>query len=437
MTSVNFVFRPSGKQGYNLGSLVLRIVHKRRSKSVTLKGCRLYPNEWDSEKQSLIYPKNNPVRVAYLEKVQQVLTEETKLLESHLLGIRERGHYSVDEVISLYRLRKDKGRILGFAESLARELDRRGQFRTARAYRTVTQGLINFNKGMDIPLHQINARLVKDFEIYLRFQGKLPNTISYYMRNLRSIYNKALFTKVFKGGRDENPFLGVFTGVTKTMKRSLSLTEVKQFCDLDFVSFFNEGLPFNESHRYAERLYSAYRYFLFCLFARGMCFIDIAYLTKKNLRGGVIKYVRRKTGRLMEVRVTPEMQTIIESFSLDVARSPYLFPIIVPMIGRVETPKTARLKYETALRNQNVRLKKLALLAGINKPISTHWARHTWATIGKHEHVPLQVLSECLGHSSERTTLIYLGLLENSILDEANQAITSAIQYQHTVSFHA
>ncbi len=139
----------------------------------------------------------------------------------------------------------------------------------------------------------------------------------------------------------------------------------------------------------------------------------------------------------MEVRVTPEMQTIIESFSLDVARSPYLFPIIVPMIGRVETPKTARLKYETALRNQNVRLKKLALLAGINKPISTHWARHTWATIGKHEHVPLQVLSECLGHSSERTTLIYLGLLENSILDEANQAITSAIQYQHTVSFHA
>ena len=430
MTSVNVVFRPSGKKGYHLGSLVLRLVHNRRSKSVTLKGCRLYPHEWDKEKQKLIYPANNPLRADYLEKVQKILIEEARQLEFHLLGVQERGHYSVDEVVALYRLRKDEGKFLGFAESISRELDRRGQFRTARAYRTVAQGLIKFNKDVDIPLTQISSALITDFEIFLRFHGRRPNTISYYMRNLRSIYNKALASRRIRGSRHENPFSGVFTGVTKTMKRSLTLTEVKQFCDLDFVSFFNDGLPSNESQRQAERLYVAYRYFLFCLFARGMCFVDLAYFKKKDLEGDFLRYVRRKTGRQMEVRVTPEMKTIIESFSLDSSGSPYIFPIITPIKGKTDSPQAIRLQYETALRNQNSRLKKLSSLAKINRPISTHWARHTWATIGKQEHVPLQVLSECLGHSSERTTLIYLGLLENSVLDEANRAITSAIQSQ-------
>lgn len=428
MTSMNLLLRLSRKQGYHQGSLTLRLIHKRRVKNITLKGCRLYPHEWDKKLQKVIYPENDPFRTVYLERVQQILTEEVRQLHGHLLAIRERVHYSVEDVVSLYRIRRDENKLSGFTESLSRELELRGQFRTARAYRTVTRRLIRFNGDEDIPFSQINACLIKDFESYLRDHGRLPNTISYYMRNLRSIYNKALSTKRFKAHLDESPFSEVFTGATKTMKRSLSLAEVKKLCSLDFVSFFIQKFPYNESYHQAERLYASHRYFLFCFFARGMCFIDLAYLKKDNLKNGLISYVRRKTGRQMEVRITPEMQAIIDSFSFQVSDSPYLFPIITPTKGEIDPRRLARLQYDTALRAQNLLLKKLASLAKIDKPISTHWARHTWATIGKQEQVPLQVLSECLGHSSEKTTLIYLGLLENSVLDEANRTITSALQ---------
>lgn len=425
---MTLLLRPSRKQGYHQGSLILRLIHKRRVKSITLKGCRLYPHEWDSTLQKVIHSGGDPLRTVYLEKVQQILVEEIRQLDDHLLSIRKRGHYSIEDVVSLYRLHRDENKLSGFTESLSCELERRGQFRTARAYRTVTRRLIRFNKDEDIPFSQINSCLIKDFESHLQDCGRLPNTISYYMRNLRSIYNKALSTKRFKAHQDENPFSGVFTGATKTMKRSLSLAEVKKLCSLDFVSFLIRKFPYNESCQQAERLYVSHRYFLFCFFARGMCFIDLAYLKKDNLKNGLISYVRRKTGRQMEVRVTPEMQAIIDSFSFQVSDSPYLFPIITHVKGERDTRQATRLQYDTALRAQNLLLKKLASLAKIDKPISTHWARHTWATIGKQKQIPLQVLSECLGHSSEKTTLIYLGLLENSVLDEANRTIASALQ---------
>lgn len=428
MTSVKLVLRPSGKEGYNEGSLTLRLIHKRRVKSITLKGCRVYPREWDSELQKLVYPEENPTRRTYLEKVQQTLIEEIRLLEGHLLSLHECGLYSVEDVVSLYRLRQDENKLSGFVKTLSCELEYRGQFRTARAYRTVTRRLIHFNKDEDIPLSQINSRLIKAFVSHLRDHGMLPNTISYYIRNLRSIYNKALTSKQISLPCSGTPFAEVYTGTTKTMKRSLSQTEVKRLCDLNIASFFAENRSYATNCHQAERLYVSYRYFLFCFFARGMCFVDLAYLKKDNLKHGVISYVRRKTGRLMEIRITPEMQTILESFSLQVLDSPYLFPIIKPVKGDADARQSARLQYETALRTQNLLLKELALLAEIDKPLSTYWARHTWATIGKKEQVPLQVLSECLGHSSERTTLIYLGLLENSVLDEANRTIASAVQ---------
>lgn len=135
----------------------------------------------------------------------------------------------------------------------------------------------------------------------------------------------------------------------------------------------------------------------------------------------MIRYVRKKTGQQIEVKVTPEMQSIIDSFSADVRHSSYVFPIIR------DAGKSARLQYETALRMQNHRLKKLAAIAGTSRTLSTHWARHTWASIGKQNNLPVRVISECLGHTSEKTTRIYLDLLDNKLLDAANETVLSAI----------
>ena len=421
MTSLTLVYRPSTKEGHHPGSLSLRIVHHRRNKTVILSGCRIFNEEWDKAGQRLIYPHNDPARASYLREVDARIKSSMNLLSGVISELQKKGRYTVEDILSLFREKKDENKLSGYASRLSRELEKRGQYRTSRAYRTVARGLVKFNKGEDIPLKHINACLIKDFELFLHDKGCSPNTLSYYMRNLRAIYNKAIAEHRVFPHPDGAPFSSVFTGVTRTMKRALTVDEVKSLHNLDLCGLLHSQPPFSREYETLKGLYDAQRYFTFCFDARGMCFVDLAYLLKSNIRSGVLRYVRKKTGQQIEVRLTDEMRDIISSFSDETSCTPYVFPIIR------DPDKNARIQYENGLRIQNARLKKLASLAGIKKPLSTHWARHSWANIGKQENIPLRVISECLGHTSERTTLIYLDQLDNSLLDAANERITSVI----------
>ncbi|MCD7940400.1 MAG: tyrosine-type recombinase/integrase [Bacteroides intestinalis] len=115
------------------------------------------------------------------------------------------------------------------------------------------------------------------------------------------------------------------------------------------------------------------------------------------------------------------MQKIIESFAEESEGSEYLFPIM----GKREDD--GRRLYETAMRAQNRRLKRLSKLAGIGKNITTHVARHSWATICKNELLPMSVICEGLGHSSEKMTRKYLASFNYSILGNAGKAVLTAI----------
>ena len=116
------------------------------------------------------------------------------------------------------------------------------------------------------------------------------------------------------------------------------------------------------------------------------------------------------------------MRSIIKCFSSMVEDSPYVFPLIHPEKGN------ERKQYNSALTIQNKHLKELGKLAGITKVISTHVARHSWATLAKRKNIPLAVICESLGHKDERTTSIYLATLETSVLDEASELIASEIR---------
>ena len=419
MISFCFILRPSSKPE-RPGSLTLRIIYHRKIKSVTLSGCRLHTWEWNKETQSIIYPVDDTTRSSFLKTVEQKVESEKTLISNYISEFDKRGQYSIDDIIFLYRKKIKNDKLLDYTELLALELEHNGQERTARAYRTTTRSLVAFNKGADIPLCHINSHLIKSFETYLRNIGKMPNTISYYMRNLRAIYNKAIASRHVVNSTGEKPFSGVYTGVDNTRKRALTEDELKSFYSLDFAGMLKSEKSKPRPYKRVKNLVYAWQLFFFSLYARGMCFVDLAYLRKDNIKDGVIKYCRKKTGRQVEVKITTELQNIINSFSGKVKHSDYVFPIIR------DNSKNVRVQYENGLRLQNYHLKMLSRLAGIHS-ISTHVARHTWATIGKRENVPLRVLSECLGHTSEKTTLIYMGSLDNSILDKANDHITSVI----------
>jgi integrase len=350
---------------------------------------------------------------------------ELRRISSIVHELEAHGGYTVDDIMSRYRSVMSDNSVGAYAELLAVELEQGGYDRTARAYRTAAARLIGWS-GSDVKLEHITAVMMNDFQQSLKSQGRSMNTISFYMRTLRAIYNKAVAEGRLRRTAD-NPFAGVYTGIAPTRKRALTSNQLARLSEFDPTA---PTMPTDDarcphdfplSQPLSQQLQQSLAMFLFCCHARGMCFVDMAHLKKSDVRGDIIRYLRKKTGRHIELRLLPSMRRIIEWFAPLTAGSEYLFPVIT------DPHKSSRLQYESGLRVQNRRLRQIAAILGIGKPVSTHTARHSWATVAKNAGLPLAVISEGLGHSSQRTTQIYLASLEQSVLDSASRVVSDAI----------
>lgn len=415
MSTLTFILRLSSCGTDIPGRLCMRLIHKRKSKTIS-SPYRLYSQEWEVLSQGQM-PEDMPRKV-YLEQVREYMEYMKETFNKIVISLSNR-FYSVDELAVLLcpPLRVNDG-LNNYTEQLSRHLEKQGKGRTARAYRSSACKLSRFVKSQDISLLSITSELIRAFEHDLKAQGKSLNTISFYMRNLRAICNRAVNEGLIPHTR-ENPFRTVFTGFKRTPKRALGTEQMQRIQHMKYSVYLkNRSTPSNPQEKL---LYNTWRYFIFCFQARGMCFVDLSYLRKDNIRGGIIRYYRKKTGGLIEIKITSLMQELIESFSHEVTKSPYLFPIIT-IPGNKE-----RLQYESGLRMQNRRLKEIAQQANIGMNLTTHVSRHSWASIAKRENLPLWVISEGLGHSNEKTTYTYLAQLERSRLDSANEMICAVV----------
>ena len=85
-------------------------------------------------------------------------------------------------------------------------------------------------------------------------------------------------------------------------------------------------------------------------------------------------------------------------------------------------------QYQVALNYYNRLLKKLSKRLKLEQGLSSYTSRHSWATAARNHNVPLPVISAGMGHTSERTTQIYLMMLENSVIDRANHGIVASLE---------
>ena len=156
----------------------------------------------------------------------------------------------------------------------------------------------------------------------------------------------------------------------------------------------------------------------FCL--RGMSFIDMAFLKKTDLKDGYVTYRRRKTGQLLVIEWTREMQRILDKYPAN--ESCYLLPVIR------RTGTNERSVYRNAAYSINRSLKRVAPMAGVTIPLTLYVARHSWASAAKAKGIPVSVISEGMGHDSEATTQIYLAALDTSAVDRANTIILKSLR---------
>lgn len=403
MATVKVKFRASSV-GTGEGTLVYKLTHRRVTRQITT-GYRLYPQEWDGAHSKVVIPSDRDSRrQAYLKALEEKIADDMTLFRE-IIALLDctGGHYTADEVVGQYRIPPETGGFMCFARSLTTELKRTGRERTAERYTTVLNSFRRFlaERG-DIPLNRIESALMVKYESHLKAEGICPNSSSFYMRGLRAVYNRA----VEKGLTvQRNPFRHVYTGIDKTVKRAIPLKAVRQIRDQD--------LRLEPTMDWARDL------FMFSFYTRGMSFIDMAYLKKSDLKNGVLSYRRQKTGQRLFIKWEKPMQEIVSRY--DTSGTPYLLPVIRDM--RTD----GRKQYKSAAHRVNRLLKKLGMRLGLAIPLTMYVARHGWASIAKSRNIPVSIISEAMGHDSEKTTLIYLASLDTSAIDKANSLILKAL----------
>jgi integrase len=315
--------------------------------------------------------------------------------------VNENPDVSVDDVISAFADETRSTTLFNFMPNMVTRRKQLGKVKTAEGYQCALNSFRRFRGGADVMLTEITSLLMQDYQAWLQSRGIALNTVSFYMRKLRATYNQAVAEGLIA---DKRPFKNVFTGTEKTRKRALTAAEVSKIKTVN--------LSANGPMRLARDM------FMLSFYMRGMSFVDMAYLRKANLNGGVVTYRRRKTNQLIRVKWTIEMQRIINAYR---STGEYLLPLIAN--GSTDE----RRAYINMCHKINYHLKKLGKRLGVNQPLTMYCSRHSWATIARNRGIAMSVISEGLGHDSERTTRIYLASMDNGIIDRANQQIISAV----------
>lgn len=412
-TTVSVKFRPSTvetKEGY----LYFQFICNRKVRTVTTP-YRIYPEEWNAKLSSICLGGESPRRERYLQEIHLAIRGDLDRLLNKIRRLERAGGYSLDHIISYYRS-DDIKYFSEFVEELASTLENNRQQRLAEAYRVTANSLKTFNQGSDILLTSINSFVMEEYELYMKQKGSSLNTISFYIRNIRSVYNKAVKDGLIDRQR-ENPFQEVFTGVAKTRKRAVKQNVIKSLLQLKIKEVFSAKRPRNLKELKKSLTFSR-DLFVLSFYLRGISFIDLAHLTKSNLSEGFITYVRCKTGQQIEIAVTSRISDIIGRYAHLCSCSDFLLPIMCNQEGR--------LSYLSALKRQNTHLKELSSMLGLEKTLTTYVSRHSWASIAQSKGYPISVISQGLGHESEKTTRIYLDSFDYSVLHKANSDITGS-----------
>ena len=375
--------------------IMLRVCKGGKKKYISL-GISVNPKFWDFEKNK---PKRNCPNREQLIKV--INEQEQKYAEQILEFSVEKREYTPTTLIEAI-VPVQKARTVGelFNEYIA-QLKDEGRLGYALSVQQVCNSLLKYRGHLDIYFSEIDVNWLKAYESWLRRCNLADNTIGIRFRTLRAVYNLALAEGIVKV--DCYPFkkYKVSKLHKETAKRAITKEQVKQVIEYDV-----------SRARFYKRL--AVDMFTFSYLMGGINFTDMAFLTDKNFDGERLVYIRQKTKKLIMLPLQEKAVEIVNRYRS--SQRKYVFPVLD---NRERTPRQIRNRIYDVLDNVNGYLADIGKELGIELKISSYVARHSYATVLKRSGVSTSVISESLGHSSERVTQIYLDSFENRQLNDA------------------
>ena len=257
---------------------------------------------------------------------------------------------------------------------------------TAKIYQH-TYNLIKKYHKEPLSFSEVNPRFLREFETW---HNKSINGTAIHFRNIRAVFNTAIDDEVIS--LELYPFRRFKIRKEETKKRNITIKQVKALNNIELF-----GVP-----QLSRDI------FMLIFYLIGINLKDLTYLPKSAVKGGRIQYKRLKTGEDYNIKLEPEAKKLIKKLS----GKKYL-------INLAEHYQN----YDSIKKEINKKLKIAALKAGISEPISTYYARHSWATIAHNIDISDETIAEALGHKSPlKTTSIYIEKNHNKV-DIANRKV--------------
>jgi integrase/recombinase XerD len=417
--------------------LRIRIYKGVENKEITIK-YKFSVNEWIEAENRVAKSFPNSVRVN--SAIQRRFSIATTVLSDYdnvikdmdINSIKNLVQAEIDKQINPVRpdpeilkiisesISKESGTYLGkYGSILITRTRKKEKHGTAKWYEDAISAIKKFNNGKDLPLKDITISFLENFEAEHIAKGNSKNGISSYLRSIRAITNYAI-KEVFHGKRYEGyPWGsgGYSIPHEKTKKRAVKKDIIDELRKLELKK--------------NSALWDAQNYFLFMFNNRGMNFIDIAKLKRKQITQSVFEdgklisgrneYTRSKNQKDFSIKLTTESLKILNSYKIDkMAPEDFIFPI------GFENSKAGLECYCQKRKRNNERFRELAKLIGEKElNLTTYVARHSWATIAKNSGISHAIIGDGLGHSDSKTTETYLEEFENDVLDNANEMIVS------------
>ncbi|MEJ7821518.1 MAG: site-specific integrase [Chitinophagaceae bacterium] len=384
--------------------VMLRVIKGRKIKYLSV-GFSCSKDLWDLE-------NNIPKKKHEHYKRAKILIGKKKLdAERLIMDLENDGkNLSVHEIKS--KLKKEKVSnplIMDYFEIIIKRLIDNSKIKNSEIYKDTKRNLSYFINGKPLHFSDIDIEFLNKFEDHLIKNGKGGNTIFIYMRTLRALINKA----INEGYCNEKYYsfkrfsLSKYSRI-KTAKRAISKEDINKIKELNLSKHKN--------------LIDAKNIFLFSYYCRGMNFTDLVSLKWKDIKSGKVIYKRQKTEGLFTIKLLLPAQEILEFYKplTFEGKESYIFPILNQNHNTAQSIFNRKVKM---LRKINANLKEIAELAGIETILTTYVARHTYATVLKKSGISISIISEAMGHDSEKTTQIYLDSFGDNILDEASKSI--------------
>lgn len=392
--------------------VVLRITNDRKRKYFTIgegkSGYHCAKDQWDPVRNR--FKRNYP---DYKLK-NQVLDDKEAEAKRILTRFEfEDVSFSIDKFKrEFFKSLKNPPLFKYYDQEIAR-LKTTGKISYANAFNDSKQSLLKFSKNENLKFTDINFRFLKAYESHELSQGHGINTISIYLRCLRTLFNLSI--KNSDTNEKDYPFKN------RTNPNGYPLGKLKQepnprpITKEEIFKIRDHELP-EDSVLFHDR-----NYFMFCYYCRGLNFLDMAFLKWENIAAGRLIYTRRKTNVELSIEIPAQALAIIEYYR-NYHNSEYIFPIFNDYHS---DPQKKHTRIKTAEKRLNSSMTTIAKELKLATRITTYTARHTWANVMQTAGVHPQKIQKGLGQSSLHSTIHYLSKFGDSEIDEASKLAIS------------